>query len=76
VVIAERRPGSLGAAWKKHFNSSGCTRRTSPRSSNALPGQGPGVTLLKAQVALAALGQLRGDGHDAAAKLLMELVRR
>jgi hypothetical protein len=34
------------------------------------------VTLLKAQVALAALGQLRGDGHDAAAKLLMELVRR
>ena len=38
--------------------------------------EGNGVTLLRAQVALAALGQLRGDAHDGAAKLLMELARR
>jgi hypothetical protein len=35
-----------------------------------------GVSLLKAQLALAALGELRGREHERAAKLLTELSRR
>ena len=38
--------------------------------------EGTGVSLLKAQLALAALGELRGREHERAAKLLTELSRR
>jgi hypothetical protein len=37
--------------------------------------EGKGVSLLKAQVALAALRKLRGSEHERAAKLLTELAR-
>jgi hypothetical protein len=37
--------------------------------------EGKGVSLLKAQLALAALSELRTGSREAAAKLLMELVR-
>jgi hypothetical protein len=38
--------------------------------------EGKGVSLLKAQLALTALGELRAGEREAAAKLLTELVRR
>jgi hypothetical protein len=38
--------------------------------------EGKGVSLLKAQLALAALSELRTGSREAAAKLLSELVRR
>jgi hypothetical protein len=38
--------------------------------------EGASVTLLKAQLALAALGDLQAGEHEQAAKLLSELARR
>jgi hypothetical protein len=38
--------------------------------------EGKGVSLLKAQLALAALSELRAGSREAAAKLLTELMRR
>jgi hypothetical protein len=50
--------------------------RAALRWSGPYLDEGKGVTLLKAQLALAALAELRAGEREAAAKLLTELARR
>jgi hypothetical protein len=50
--------------------------RAAPRWFRRYLDEGKGVSLLKAQFALSALAELRAGEREAAAKMLVELVRR
>jgi hypothetical protein len=82
--MAEATAREMGLSLEEPYNSSCCTRLTSRRSSSgqrrggsaATTSTRKAVSLLKAQLTLSALAELRAGEREAAAKLLMELVGR